>query len=175
MTFFVTIAGRRWPCEETFKTGKDVLGWDQAQARTWNAVCRHTSLAALAQLRDAAVRNGLYGDITLPAPPAAGSGHDDHARGEQDEEETSDADLRIPLGDAPVPARAGLRCPPGIGAVKLTVAETARLIRLARQYAAGLITPARLAFCLRWSRWRRRHQARARWHHYAARLAAAAT
>jgi hypothetical protein len=29
MTFFITIAGRRWPVEETFKTGKDVLGWDQ--------------------------------------------------------------------------------------------------------------------------------------------------
>ena len=26
-----------------------------------------------------------------------------------------------------------------------------------------------------WSRWRRRHQARARWHHYATRLAAAAS
>ena len=38
MTFFITIAGRRWPAEETFKTGKDVLGWDQAQARTWDAV-----------------------------------------------------------------------------------------------------------------------------------------
>jgi len=57
---------------------------------------------------------------------------------------------------------------------KLTVAETARLICLARQYAAGRITRARLAFHLRWSRWRRRQQACARWHHYAARLAAAA-
>ena len=65
MTFFVTIAGRRWPAEETFKTGKDLLGWDQCQARAWDAVCRHT---ALAQLRQAAVRNHLCGDITLPAP-----------------------------------------------------------------------------------------------------------
>ena len=39
MTFFVTIAGRRWPCEETFKTGKDTLGWDQSQVRTWDAIC----------------------------------------------------------------------------------------------------------------------------------------
>jgi len=68
MTFFVTIAGRRWPAEETFKTGKDLLGWDQCQARAWDAVCRHTALAALAQLRQAAVRNHLCGDITLPAP-----------------------------------------------------------------------------------------------------------
>src|SRR5260370_8053422 len=50
MTFFVTIAGRRWPCEETFKTGKDVLGWDQSQVRTWDAICRHTALAAPAHL-----------------------------------------------------------------------------------------------------------------------------
>jgi hypothetical protein len=44
MTYFITIAGRRWPCEETFKTGKDVLGWDQCQARTWDGICRHTDM-----------------------------------------------------------------------------------------------------------------------------------
>ena len=31
MTYFITIAGRRWPVEETFKTGKDTFGWDQSQ------------------------------------------------------------------------------------------------------------------------------------------------
>ena len=76
MTYFITIAGRRWPVEETFKTGKDVLGWDQTQARTWNGICRHTALAALAQLRAAAIRNAPTGSITLPA---AGTG-DDHQR-----------------------------------------------------------------------------------------------
>jgi DDE superfamily endonuclease len=65
MRFFITIAGRRWPIEQTFRTGKDVLGWDQCQARTWDAICRHTALAALAQLRDTAIRNALCGDITL--------------------------------------------------------------------------------------------------------------
>jgi hypothetical protein len=182
MTFFVTIAGRRWPCEETFKTGKDTLGWDQSQVRTWDAICRHTALAAVAQLRYVAIRNALCGDIALPAAPAAGS-HDDalgdcngHDNGRRDDgDHADDADLGIPLGDAPVPARPGQPCPPDIGALRLTVAETARLIRLARQYTAGHITRARLAFCLRWSRWRRQHQARARWHHYATRLAAAAS
>ncbi|MGH3237943.1 MAG: hypothetical protein ACRDOH_32735, partial [Streptosporangiaceae bacterium] len=168
MTYFITIAGRRWPIEETFKTGKDVLGWDQAQARAWDAVCRHTALAALAQLRQAAVRNHLCGDIALPGAPAArhhdGPGEDD----------ISGADLRIPLGDAPVPARGGQPCPPRIAAIRLTIAETARIESLARHYAARLITRARLAFCLHWSRWRRRHQARARWHHYSTRLLAAA-
>jgi SRSO17 transposase len=170
MTFFITIAGRRWPAEETFKTGKDTLGWDQSQARTWDAVCRHTALAALAQLRGAAIRNALCGDITLPLLPGAGQ---EQKKQEKEKEKASGADPGIPLGDAPVPARPGQPCPPRIGPVKLTIAETARLIRLARQHAAGLITSARLAFCLRWSRWRRRHQARARWHHYATRLAAA--
>ena len=63
MTYFIAIAGRRWPVEETFKTGKDVLGWDQSQVRTWDATCRHTALAALAQLRQAAIRNALCGLI----------------------------------------------------------------------------------------------------------------
>ena len=40
MTYFITIAGRRWPVEITFKTGKDALGWDQSQARTYDAICR---------------------------------------------------------------------------------------------------------------------------------------
>jgi SRSO17 transposase len=170
MTYFITIAGRRWQAEQTFKTGKDLLGWDQCQARAWHAVCRHTALAALAQLRQAAIRNHLCGDLTLPGAPAGANHHD----GPRDEDDGSGADLRIPLGDAPVPARGGQPCPPRIGPIRLTIAETARIERLARQHAAGLITRARLAFCLRWSRWRRRHQARARWHHYSTRLLAAA-
>ena len=88
-----------WPVEETFKTGKDVLGWDQCQARTWDAACRHIALAALAQLRQVAIRNDLCGLLQLPpaasTPPACGSGDDDR--------DADDADLRIPLGDAPVP------------------------------------------------------------------------
>ena len=40
LTCFVTIAGRRWPVEETFKTGKDVLGWDQSQTRSFDGICR---------------------------------------------------------------------------------------------------------------------------------------
>jgi SRSO17 transposase len=171
MTFFITIAGRRWPVEETFKTGKDVYGWDQSQARTWDGICRHTALSALAQLRAAAIRGTLTGSITLPA---AGHG-DDHAGSIPADGDVSDADLQIPLGDAPVPARGGQPCPPGIAPVKLSIAETARLAGLARQHTAGLITRARLAFALRWSVRRRLHQAIARWHHYSARLLAAGT
>ena len=132
MTYFITIAGRRWPVEETFKTGKDVLGWDQCQARAWDAVCRHTALAALAQLRQAAIRNALCGLIQLP--PAAGAASAPGGRGSDPDADVDDADLRIPLGDAPVPAYPGQPRPRRLGPIRLSVAETARLARLA---AAG--------------------------------------
>ena len=175
MTYFITIAGRRWPAEETFKTGKDVLGWDQSQVRTWDGICRHTALAALAQLRHIAIRDALHGEITLPPPPAARRRRPGRRHDSDDGDHVDDADLVIPLGDAPVPARGGQPCPRRIGPIKLSVAETARLTRLAAQHAAGLITRARLAFALRWSARRRRHQATARWHHYSARLLVAVT
>ena len=66
MTYFITIAGRRWPVETTFKTGKDTFGWDQSQTRNYNGTCRHTALAALAQLRCAAIRGALTATIQLP-------------------------------------------------------------------------------------------------------------
>jgi AraC-like DNA-binding protein len=143
-----------------------VYGWDQSQARTWDGICRHTALSALAQLRAAAIRDSLTGSITLPP---AGYG-DDHAGGISAGGDVSDADLQIPLGDAPVPGRGGQPCPAGIAPIKLSIAETARLARLAARYAAGLISRARLAFMLRWSRRRRCHQAAARWYDYSARL-----
>ena len=167
MTYFITIAGRRWPVEITFRTGKDALGWDQSQSRTWDAINRHTALTALAQLRTAAIQAAL----ALPAAPAASQ----DTPGTPDETTVSPADLQIYTGGAPLPNRGGQPCPPGIPPITLSAAETARIDRLARDWKAGLLTAARLAFHLRWSAWRRRHQTRARWHHYAARLAALAT
>ena len=117
-----------------------MLGWDQAQARSWNGICRHTALAALAQLRAAAIRNALTGHIQLP-----GAGHD--TSDTVNDGDISDADLLVPLGDAPVPVRGGQPCPPGITPIRLSIAETVRLASLARQYATGLISRARLAFC----------------------------
>ena len=171
MTCFITIAGRRWPAGTTFRTGKDALGWDQCQARTRDAICRHTALTALARLRTAAIQAALAGAGVLPAaPPAARS-----APAAISEPAASAADLQIYTGTAPLPARGGLPCPPGIPPIELSAAETSRIERLARDWTAGILSPARLAFQLRWSAWRRRHQARARWHHYATRLAALAT
>src|SRR5207344_2508490 len=74
MTYFITIAGRRWPVETTFATGKDVFGWDQTQVRSRDGICRHTALAALAQLRAAAIRNTITASITLPADTDTGDG-----------------------------------------------------------------------------------------------------
>jgi hypothetical protein len=65
---------------------------------------------------------------------------------------------------------------PGFGwALGLNSILPARVARLAVQYTAGLVSRPRLAFALRWSVRRRRHQAAARWHHYSARLLATAT
>ena len=98
---------------------KSRYGWDQSQARTWDGICRHTALSALAQLRAAAIRGTLTGSITLPAAHG-----DDHAGSIPADGDVSDADLQIPLGDAPVPARGGQPCPPGITPVKLSIAGT---------------------------------------------------
>lgn len=181
MTYFITIAGRRWPVETTFKTGKEVFGWDHTQVRSRDGICRHTALAALAQLRAAAIHNTITASITPPADTdtddstdtddgtsdtSTATGHD------RDGPSVSDTDLQIPLGDAPVPVRAGQPCPPEIGPIKLSIAETTRLAGLAARHVKGLITRARLAFALRWSLRRRLHQARARWHHYSTRLQA---
>jgi hypothetical protein len=168
LAYFATAAGRRWPVETTFRTGKDAFGWDQSQVRTWTAMHRHTLLTALAQIRAIALRNAMTRekaeeDPALPPAPAPAS------------TATAPSGLRIPAGETVLPATAGLPCPAGIAPVILSPAETLRIVRVTRQYADGLIDRARLALHYRWSAWRRRHQARARWHHYSARLAALAT
>ena len=69
-----------------------------------------------------------------------------------------------------LPARANDQ-PPGDdpGLVKVSVPEARRLLRL----ATAPMTHAARDLGYAWSRWRRRHQARARWHHYHTRLKAA--
>ncbi len=58
---------------------------------------------------------------------------------------------------------------PDPGLVKVSVPEAPRLLRL----ATTPMSQAARDLGYAWSRWRRRHQARARWHHYHARLKAA--
>jgi SRSO17 transposase len=66
---------------------------------------------------------------------------------------------------APPPASPDSFPPDDPGQIPLTVAEIKRL------FNAATTRPRPLWHAARWSRWRRRHQARARWYHQRARLA----
>jgi SRSO17 transposase len=44
----IRVAGRRWPVEEDFQTGKDAFGLDHSQVRTYPALLRHLVLAMAA-------------------------------------------------------------------------------------------------------------------------------
>jgi SRSO17 transposase len=66
---------------------------------------------------------------------------------------------------APPPASADSLAPEDPGQIPLTIAEIKRLLN------AATAAPRSIWHAARWSRWRRRHQARARWYHKRARLA----
>ena len=174
----VLMAGRRWPVEETIATGKGPLGWDHNQYRTWTSHQHHTALCAMAMLKATALRARLENTTTSPphtdhpnitTPPA-----DDnptpgtHTPSTPNRSPDAEDNPTIPLGDSLIPVRPDQPRPPDIGHIRLTLNETLRLIGIAN---AGL-SKAQMAFHLRWSTWRRRHQAIARWHHCRARLAA---
>jgi SRSO17 transposase len=76
------------------------------------------------------------------------------------------AELRDTSPAPPVPTRAGQLPPEDPGLIPFTVPEIKRLYMLFHQ------TWHSIAHGLHWSRWRRRHQARARWYHHRARLRA---
>jgi len=152
LTVLIRVAGKRWPVEECFQQGKGQAGLDQHQVRTWHSFHRHTVLSMCAQalLAIAAARPARAGD-----PPSAAA-------------EPAQPGAWRDTGKLPVTAAGD---PPGAdpGMVKVSVPEARRLACLA---TAPMTTAARgLGYA--WSRWRRRHQARARWHHYHARLRAA--
>jgi hypothetical protein len=69
-----------------------------------------------------------------------------------------------------LPARPGETPPRDAGLIRITVPEAHRLFALLTPPANQVSEILRDA----WSIWRRRHQARARWHHYQTRLQAAA-
>jgi SRSO17 transposase len=150
----IRVAGKRWPVEECLQQGKGQAGLDQHQVRTWQSFHRHTVLSMCAQalLAIAAAR---------PVPPAR-TGDDQPAVGDGQPAAWQDT--------GKLPATAGDR-PPGDnpGLVKVSVPEARHLARL----ATAPVSHATRDLGYAWSRWRRRHQARARWHHYHARLKAA--
>jgi hypothetical protein len=148
----VTVAGKRWPAGECHQQGKGQTGLDQHQVRTWHCFCRHTVLSMCAQAL-LAIAAAPPGPSAVESPAPGGS--------------------RQPAAwrdTGKLPATAGGR-PPGDdpGLVKVSVPEARRLLRLATTPMSHAARDLGYA----WSRWRRRHQARARWHHYHAQLKAA--
>lgn len=178
MTNLVLMAGRRWGAEEGNATAKGPIGWDDNQFRKWESLQRHTALAGLAMLRANLVSQRL---ADYPATGRQGTTQEEkESPGEALEappppgrkfREPSDDDLRIPLGDSAVPAHAGQDLPGDAGFIKLSLNEIMRL----RSIALSGLDDARTAFHLRWSKWRRKHQATAKWYHRIARLKAAGT
>jgi hypothetical protein len=147
----ITVAGKRWPVEECLQLGKGQTGLDQHQVRTWHSFHRHTVLSMCAQALMAVA--AACPELTSGNPPASAAGQPDAWR--DTGKLPASADDQPPGGD------------PGL--VKVSVPEARRLARL----ATAPMTRAARNLGYAWSRWRRRHQARARWHHYHAQLKAA--
>lgn len=150
----IRIAGKRWPVEECFQQGKGQAGLDQHQVP-------HLALLPPAH-RTVDVRSGPAGRRRSQAGPRQRW----HARRQHGRAAAAWNDT----GKLPATASDD---PPGNdpGLVKVSVPEARRLLNLAT-------TPMRHTQQIpgyQWSRWRRHHQARARFHHYQARLRAAPT
>jgi hypothetical protein len=171
MANLVLMAGRRWGVEETMSYGKGPVGWDENQFRKWESLQHHTALAGIAMLRANMISRRVEeihaGERADPLP-AEGNFRETGTGTDVPEPEVCEDDLRIPLGDAQVPQYPGQQIPDGIGFIRLSLNEIMRLAAI----ACSGISDAGKAFHLRWSKWRRRHQAIARWHHRMARIKA---
>jgi SRSO17 transposase len=149
----IMVAGKRWPAEECHQQGKGQAGLDQHQVRLWHSFHRHTvlSMCALALLAVAAAR-------PLPPAPLAQAGGP-----------IPDVAAAQPAhwaGTGTLPASADEPPPEDPGMVKVSVPEARRLLRL----STTPMTAAARQLGYAWSQWRRKHQARARYHHYQAQL-----
>jgi SRSO17 transposase len=158
LSILIKVAGKRWPAEECFQQGKGQAGLDQHQVRLWPSFHRHTvlSMCALALLAVATARppgTPVPWAFARPGTIAPQAG-------------TTTADQPEHWRDTgKLPVRPGEQPPRDMGLIRVTVPEARRL----------LAASARGTFRCAWSAWRRRHQARARWHHYQAQLQAAPT
>jgi SRSO17 transposase len=148
----IKVAGKRWPVEECHQQAKGQAGLDQHQVRLWHSFHRHTvlsmcarALLAIAAARPAAALLAQAADETPARPGARPAGW-------------ADTGALPSSKDQPPPAQ--------IGMVKVSIPEARRLLGL----ATTPMTAAARQLGYAWSRWRREHQARARYHHYQARL-----
>ena len=175
MTNMVMMAGRRWGVEETMATAKGPIGWDESQFRQWESTQHHTALAGLAMLKANIIRERLS-ELSVTSGTARPIDED----GEQETKEIAltgnlesgpeidKLDLRIPLGDSLAPYSGDQQLPKEIGYIKLSVNEILRLISIVN----AEMSEAKMAFHIAWSKWRRKHQAIARWYHMQRRLKA---
>ena len=167
MTNMVMMAGRRWGAEETMATAKGPIGWDESQFRQWESMQHHTALAGLAMLKaniirerlsEVSVASGTAFEKDMSSEPEteeiALTGNQEYGR------ETDEFDLQIPLGDSAAPYSADQRLPEEIGYIKLSLSEILRLIGIVNTE----MSEAKMAFHIAWSKWRRKHQAIARWY-----------
>jgi hypothetical protein len=127
----------------------------------------HTALAGLAMLKANIIRERLS-EFSV----TSGTAWENDMSSEQETEEivltgnhefgneTGELDLQIPLGDSIVPYSADQIIPEGIGYIKLSLSEILRLIGIVN----AKISEAKMAFHISWSKWRRKHQAIARWY-----------
>ncbi len=169
----IRMAGRRWGVEETIAAEKGPLGWDENQFRKWESMNHHTALAGIAMLRANLIQDRLdkiaKGASSVPETPAEDSIARPGTRIPDPRKrvrEFSDDDLRIPIGDSAVPVHANQDIPRDIGFIRLSLNEVMRLAAI----AVSDMSEAVKAFHLRWSKWRRKHQAISRWHHRIARM-----
>jgi hypothetical protein len=171
----VAMTGSRWGAEETNETGKGPIGWDDNHFRKWESINKHTALAGIAMLKSnmiledlEALRKGLIEISASPlgrreaALPESAGNPAPPERGYHDE------DLMVPLGDSAIPAGPDDQIPGEIGFIRLSRDEGLHI----REIALSGMNEAEMAFHLRWSKWRRRHQAIARWHHRKTRMKA---
>lgn len=69
MTRLIRAAGLRWPVEEQFRAGKDLLGLDESQVRLYPAIARHTVLVMAALAICAVTAAQLRHRTGTQAPP----------------------------------------------------------------------------------------------------------
>jgi SRSO17 transposase len=148
LSVLLAVTGKRWPAEECHQQAKGQVGLDQHQVRLWHSLHRHTVLpmCALAVLASAAAQ-------PQPAPPAVARPRP--STGQQPQ---------AWAGTGVLPASADEPPPKDPGLVKVSVPEARRLLRLATTPMTATARQPGHA----WPHWRRRHQARARHHHYQA-------
>lgn len=171
----VAMTGSRWSAEETNETGKGPIGWDDNHFRKWESMNKHTALAGIAMLKSnmileelEAFRKGEPGISSGLSARQESSLAESSAKPDPAERDYDSEDLMVPLGDSEVPTGPNDHIPGDIGFVRLSRDEALRI----REISLSDMSEAEMAFHLRCSKWRRRHQAIARWHHRKKRMKA---